>query len=202
MTAIPRLPLIFLVRHGETDWNAAHRYQGQTDIPLNEKGRAQAVRNGRALADLLSKQGFAPAALGYVASTLARATETMAILRRELGLPADEFHRDTRLMEANYGIWEGLTVPEIRARDPNGLDTRKRDPLAFVPEGGESYDAVAERAFAALCELAGPSVVVCHGGVSKVVRGRLLGLSPRETINLPVPQDRVMRIEGSNVELL
>ena len=69
---------LYFVRHGETDWNAAKRYQGRRDIPLNATGRAQARRNGRVLADLL---GSRAAALDHVASPLRRARETMEILR-------------------------------------------------------------------------------------------------------------------------
>ena len=74
---------LYFIRHGETDWNAVQRYQGQTDIPLNDKGRAQAARNGRTL---ISRLGPAAATLDYVASPLSRASETMAIVRREMGL--------------------------------------------------------------------------------------------------------------------
>jgi probable phosphoglycerate mutase len=196
-----RLPLILLIRHGETDWNAAHRYQGQTDIPLNDKGRAQAARNGLALADWFAREGRPAREFHFLASPLLRASETLAIVRRHLGLaPEDAFARDARLMEANYGVWEGLTVAEIEARDPTGFKRRNRDPLGFAPEGGESYGQVAERAFAALAELDKPTVLVCHGGVTKVIRGRVLGLPPKETIHLPVPQDRIWRIENGQVD--
>jgi probable phosphoglycerate mutase len=194
------LPLILLIRHGETDWNAEARYQGQTDILLNERGRAQAVRNGEFLKQWLAEQASTPDAFDYVSSTLSRAVETLAIVRRRLGVAEDAFRRDPRLMEANYGIWEGLTVPEIRARDPEGYERRKHDPLGFAPQGGESYAAVGERAFAALSELTRPTIVVAHGGVSKVIRGRILKLSPAETMALPVPQDRIHRIADGQVD--
>ena len=70
---------IYFVRHGQTDWNAEKRLQGQTDIPINARGRAQARRNGRLLAGYLAD----PAALDYVASPLGRTRETMEILRAD-----------------------------------------------------------------------------------------------------------------------
>lgn len=194
------LPLILLIRHGETDWNAAARYQGQTDIALNERGRAQAMRNGDFLKGWLAEQGATPEAFDYVSSTLSRAVETLAIVRRQLGLAEDAFRRDPRLMEAHYGIWEGLTIPEILTRDPEGYERRKHDPLGFAPQGGESYARVGERAFAALADLTRPTIVVAHGGVSKVVRGRILKLSAAETMALPVPQDRIHRIANGQVD--
>jgi len=196
------LPTIYFIRHGETDWNAAHRYQGHTDIPLNDTGRAQARRNGARLADLLAEEGLAADAVGYVASPLARAAETMRIVRAVLGLPSDGFTRDPRLMEANYGHWEGLTLTEIRARDPEGLARRTADPLGFAPEGGETYADVGARAFRCLGELTGPTVVVAHGGVSKVVRGAILKLSGQDAMVLPVPQDRIFRIRDGQVDAL
>jgi broad specificity phosphatase PhoE len=196
------LPLIFLIRHGETDWNADHRYQGQTDIPLNERGRRQAVRQGEALGELLSRRGLDTAAVGYVASPLARAVETMTIVRRTLGLDPDAFSHEPRLMEAHYGCWEGLTMPEIKARYPDQVAKRKADYMGFAPDGGETYAAVCDRAMAALEALPGPTVVVAHGGVSRVVRGRILGLTASETIALPVPQDQFHLIEDGRISAI
>jgi broad specificity phosphatase PhoE len=76
---------IYFIRHGETDWNKIQRYQGQTDIPLNDTGRAQAARNGRVLGEVI---GAGKAQVDFVASPLERATETMEIVRANMGLPA------------------------------------------------------------------------------------------------------------------
>ena len=126
---------IYFVRHGETDWNAARRYQGQSDIPLNERGRAQARRNGEALAALLP--GIADA--DYVASPFERARETMEIVRVCLGLPASGYRVDERLKELNYGHWEGVLQADLPVIDPAGLAEREKDPLRWRPIGGESY---------------------------------------------------------------
>src|SRR5580704_5855964 len=82
---VPQRKLYF-VRHGETDWNAERRLQGQRDIPLNALGRKQAARCGGLLRDLLAVSGAAPQQFAFTASPLSRARETMEILRTELGI--------------------------------------------------------------------------------------------------------------------
>src|SRR5436190_22569107 len=101
---------LYFVRHGETDWNAARRYQGQRDMPMNERGRAQARRNGEALRSFLP----AIAEADFVASPLGRARETMAVLRTALDLAADDYRVDERLMELNYGHWEGQLQSDLK----------------------------------------------------------------------------------------
>ncbi|UOE44192.1 histidine phosphatase family protein [Agromyces larvae] len=124
---------IALIRHGQTDWNAARRLQGRSDVPLNDTGRAQA----RDAASLLAAEPWDL----VVSSTLARARETAAILAEELALPvAGAYHE---LVEQDYGVAEGMLVADMRARWP------ERD----IP-GMESDDAVRGRALDGLARLA------------------------------------------------
>lgn len=146
--------LLYLVRHGETDWNAQRRIQGRTDIPLNDRGREQARRAG----ELLSRRTWD----AVITSPLARAAETGAIIAAELGLPAPE--TDDRLVERDYGEAEGLDISEVDRRFPPGTD----------PVGRETPEEVATRAMAALVDIAeahpGQSViVVAHGGLIRQV---------------------------------
>ena len=106
---------LFFARHGETDWNLAQRYQGQQDIPLNATGRAQAARNGEALARTLAGVGDA---LDRVASPLLRARQTMEIVLRELALAPCAYRTDARLAEINYGHWEGQLWTQLPLSDP------------------------------------------------------------------------------------
>jgi probable phosphoglycerate mutase len=153
-----------LWRHGQTIWNFENRFQGQTDIPLDDTGVAQAERAGRLLAALRPDAIFA--------SDLTRATSTAAPLARITGLPVS---LDKDLRERHGGEWEGLTGPEIRARYPAEFKT-------WAPPGGETAAAVADRVFAALERIvetlpAGAlAVVVSHGAALRLGMCKLLGL--------------------------
>ena len=146
--------LLYLVRHGETDWNLQRRIQGSTDIPLNDTGRAQARRAG----ELLSGRRWD----AVIASPLSRAHETASIIAAELGLP--EPTTDARLMERAYGDAEGLEVSEVDRRYPGD---------SFVP-GREEREDVAARAIAALVDIGEANhgkavIVVSHGGLIRSV---------------------------------
>ena len=148
--------LLYLVRHGETDWNRARRIQGSTDIPLNDTGRAQAEATGRLLA---SREWDA-----VYASPLSRAFETASIISREIGA-ATPVTVDA-IVERHYGEAEGLEDTELDRRFPG--DTP-------VP-GRETREAVIGRALPALMALAEQHpeqsiVVVSHGGVIRSVLG-------------------------------
>lgn len=182
---------LYFVRHGETDWNASQRYQGQTDIPLNDKGRGQAARNGQALLDVV---GPSVAALDYVASPLARTVETMQILRSAIGLPADDFTRDDRLKEQHFGHWEGLAWSELPVLDPRGFAARGADTWNWLPQGGENYAMLQARVEPWLASLTRDTVAVAHGNVGRVVRGLVLRLDKQAVTKLEARQDRVLRL--------
>jgi alpha-ribazole phosphatase len=149
---------LFLARHGETDWNRDGRWQGQTDTPLNERGREQA----RTLAEQLASE---PIAAVY-ASDLARAVETARIVADARGVPV---RTDRRLRELHFGDWEGLTTPEIQERYPGEIDGWRADDGSNAFAGGESYVDMGRRVVAALSDIASdhPSesvLVILHGG--------------------------------------
>ena len=147
---------LLLVRHGETDWNADGRLQGQTDRPLNDYGRRQA----RQLADELAAEDLA----AIYASDLARARETAEIVGLRLELPVT---LDADLREKDWGTWEGLTAVE-------------RDRVEFV---GESTEEHQERILRALQRIAerhpdgGRVLVVTHGGSMRRVQTAALGMA-------------------------
>ncbi len=188
---------IFLVRHGETDWNLAGRLQGSHDIPLNDLGREQAADTAR----VVERLSGGARQLDFVASPLSRAAQTMAILRAELGLPPDAFRRDARLREISFGRWEGSTWPELRRRDPGSLAARDADPWGFAPPGGESYAELSARVLDAVGELPGDSVVVTHGGVVRAMLHAFAGMPPAQAVELPVRQGAVYLIENGAFEL-
>ena len=186
-------PLVF-IRHGETDWNRALRFQGQRDIPLNDHGRRQAARNGRAVADILASGEWR-----LVASPLSRAVETMEIVLKEAGQARRRFDTDAALMEVRYGEWEGLTIREIAQTRPEEARARDADKWGFSPPGGESYARLAERIANWLTSVNGPTFIVAHGGVLRALMHLRAGCPGHDAPHLAVPQDRVMLFTRTTV---
>jgi probable phosphoglycerate mutase len=187
-------PVLLLIRHGETDWNREARLQGQRDIPLNALGRRQAERNGRAIAGILRSGEWR-----LVASPLGRSVETMRIVLAAAGRPGAHFSTDPVLLEACYGEWEGLTLPEVADCDPAGARARERDKWAFVPPAGESYAMLCDRLSARLAALHAPTLLVAHGGTLRVLLHRLGGVPAHDAPHLATPQDRVVLFTGQAV---
>lgn len=189
---------LYLVRHGETDWNRDARYQGQRDIPLNATGRAQAQRNGECLRALLPQLAEAD----FVSSPLSRARETMDILRAALNLPTEGYTFDARLMELHYGHWEGQLTSDLSLADPEGVAGKNADPFGWRPRGGESYADLENRCIPWIAGLERTTVAVTHGGVTRVMRGALLGLDRMLVPSLEVPQDKVLVLKGTSASWL
>ncbi|QNE46796.1 histidine phosphatase family protein [Glaciihabitans sp. INWT7] len=173
------MTLIYLVRHGETDWNRARRIQGSTDIPLNDTGRAQAARSGH----LLARRTWD----GIASSPLSRAFETGAIIAREVGIAAEEIEVLEDLVERRYGEAEGLDDRELVQLFPGDSP---------VP-GRERREDVAARVIPALVALAerherdrpegSPDarlIVTTHGGVIRTV---LNHVSPQAKYHRGIP---------------
>jgi probable phosphoglycerate mutase len=166
-------PLLYFVRHGETDWNRERRLQGQHDIPLNDLGRAQAQRCGEIMRELLTRSGQSARQFDYVSSPLSRARETMELMRDAIGLDPEAYHTDARLMELSFGRWEGFTFAELQAREAQALKARERDKWGFVLPGGESYALLQVRVRDWYDNLEQDSVVSAHGGVCRALIAHL-----------------------------
>jgi broad specificity phosphatase PhoE len=162
---------LILVRHGETDWNAALRYQGHANIPLNEQGREQAHKAGVRLA----RYG----ATALYTSDIVRAAETAAIVGAATGLTPQPM---PDLREIDVGQWEGLTPEELYRRFPEHMAAFDRDPARTVRLGGESYAQLQGRALVALNTLhakhPGDEIVlaVSHGGTIRALLCHIIGL--------------------------
>lgn len=187
---------LYFIRHGETDWNRERRYQGQTDIPLNERGVAQAERNGKALRPYLAERNGRQ----FQSSPLSRAIATMRIVRRTLGLEPDAFAIEPALREVSYGHWEGQLQSDLPTIDPEGVTARAADPFGWTPRNGESYAALEQRVAPWLASLRNDTVAVSHGGVSRAIRGLIFGLPGEDVTQLDVPQDRVMIITSQSID--
>jgi probable phosphoglycerate mutase len=182
-------PTLYLVRHGETDWNRAGRLQGRQNVPLNDTGRRQAAEAAGRLRSAVEPEVLA--GLTFVASPLQRARETMELMRSELGLPPDSYAVDARLAELAFGRWEGLTWPEVRAADPAGASARDRSIWTAAPPGGESYADLADRLETWLADLAGDAVVVAHGGVTRALLVLAGTMAAHDACHISIPQGRV-----------
>jgi broad specificity phosphatase PhoE len=183
---------VFLVRHGETEWNRARRYQGWSDSPLTAKGVAQAEALGRCLAALPEA-----AEAEIVASPLGRARRTAEIIARRLDRVAPP-RLDDRLREISIGTWDGLGRKEVRAR--MGAAFVEFDWYFETPDG-ETYDGFAARLGAWLGDMRErPVIAVCHGVVTRVLRGLYAGLPRAAALRLEVPQDRIFRLAGGTID--
>ena len=145
--------MIFVVRHGETEWNAVNKVLGRTAIPLNNKGMEQAYELARSLKDLKIDI--------FLCSPLCRARQTADAISNETGI---RYKIDDRLIEQDFGKFEGVN------RFDGGYQEAKREYFARYP-GGESYFDLAARVFPLLKELEGANaLLVTHGGICRMIR--------------------------------
>ncbi len=169
-------------RHGNTDWNASHRVQGQTDVALNALGRQQAIDAANQLRQLR------PTAI--VASDLQRAADTAAALAELTGLTVSY---DMRLRERFFGSWQGLTTSEVAAAHPQefarwGAGVDIGGDIESLTDLGQRVSA-ALTAAAELAPLGGTVVVATHGAAARQGIGQLLGWQPEQLLSLRALQN-------------
>ncbi len=188
---------IYLVRHGETAWNAEGRWQGTLDIPLGEVGHQQA----QALAKHLKDRPIA----AIYSSDLSRARDTAEPLSRAKGL---EIQTDARLRELDFGVFQGLTHDEIRAKYPEEERELFVDYLDFVLPEGESRRAVQARVYEMWQEVVrrhpnSEVVVMSHGGPVRLLLLKLFDDQVERMLKVPLPNVSVTTItaEGDKLEL-
>ena len=185
------LPTIYYIRHGETEWNAEGRLQGAQDIPLNDLGRKQAVSAGSILAQLLARDRRSEQSLSFVASPLGRARSTMELVRGVLRLPPFDYSIDDRLREIGYGRWEGSTLAQMQASDPELFARRQADKWTVAPPGGESYASVQIRVRDWYDRLSMDTVAVAHGGTARALMVALGIETPASAADLAIEQGAV-----------
>lgn len=186
--------LIYVIRHGQTDWNAEGRFQGQTDIPLNALGRKQAMQNGALLRTVL---GDTLAHYDFIASPLGRTRETMELLRSQMDLPKQAYKMDERLKEICFGDWEGSTTAELKKQFPDRLKERSRGKWDFLAPGqhAESYEILSWRTGAWLASLKKPTIAVTHGGVIRSFFRLIGNVDGDQACSMDIPQDQVLKID-------
>jgi len=184
---------LWILRHGETEWNRAHRWQGRHDSPLTEAGEAQATQLGA----LLVNRGITPDSHRFVTSPQGRAARTAALILDAIGSEAGA-ETNNRLSEIDVGDWTGLTRDEIGAPATGDafLDIYARAP------GGEGFDALDARARAVLASLDGPAVLITHGITSRFLRAAALGLGRERAEDIPGGQGVAHRLSGGTHETI
>jgi len=193
--------LIYLMRHGETDWNKARRLQGQSDIPLNGYGIELAVKTAEALEDVPFDMAFC--------SPLKRAEETAGIILRDRETP---LHRDIRLKEINFGTREGICFDAAKQNPEDPLhDFFCRPEYYLPPEGAESFSQVTERGRSFLQEKilplegsCGTILVVAHGAFNRSLLNSIMGTPLKDfwRISLPNCAVSVLSLEKGQFKVL
>lgn len=176
---------LYLIRHGETDWNKQGKYTGQMNISINDTGKKQAIRVAEEMKNLEPEVIYS--------SDLKRALETAQAISEELGIP---IIKDKRLREIHQGEWEGLHVDEIRMQYTSQFNTRKEDPLGVAAPGGESIGDVDIRVRSFLDEITekhpdGKIVVSSHGIVLGIIRTIAMGIPVSEVFN-KIPENAIL----------
>ena len=188
-----KYPEIFVLRHGQTEWNSVGRHQGRMDSPLTDKGRGQAGEQGEILASVMAGRTD----LAAFSSPQGRAVKTASIALASVGLSAK---KDERLCEISFGKWEGLTFDEVAKGWPGHCKNADQDMFAwnFTSQGGETYDDVYDRTFEFMEHLNGPTIIITHGITSYVLRGIWLGMEMDKLSALPGGQGCVYHLnEGA-----
>ena len=153
-------PILYFVRHGETDWNASAGCRAST-ISRSMRSAARKRRAAARCCASCSAKGSLPAPdYDYVSSPLGRARETMELMRARWASIRPAYRTDARLMEMSFGRWEGFTYADLQTREAEALAARERDKWGFVLPGGESYAQLEKR------------VQVWYESIARATRGR------------------------------
>ncbi|MFT4961408.1 MAG: broad specificity phosphatase PhoE [Paracoccaceae bacterium] len=185
-------PKIWLLRHGQTEWNAQERIQGQLESPLTTLGIEQAHRQAALMGNILALDP------DCYCSPLGRAQQTAKI-----ALGDGSYKTDMRLAEAYAGSWQGLTRSEVRAQWPDLFHANPHHlDLFCAAPGSEGFQAFQARIADFLDDLTGPSVIVAHGLLGQVVRGLTCGLGRAEMGALPNRQGCIYLLENGTERVL
>jgi broad specificity phosphatase PhoE len=188
--------LIYLVRHGETQWNVERRLQGRQDSRLTPRGERQASAMAELLAELIERDPRAEWRL--VSSPLGRARATATPIATRLGLPMEI---DERLAEMDFGEWEGRLHHEVAP--PSAALSARREWLV-APPGGEGFDQVWGRVSAFLTDQPPEPhrrvIAVSHGVTVRLLRGCYAGLSRQETLMQDVPHGSIYRLWNGQID--
>lgn len=189
--------MLYLLRHGETEWNRVGRRQGRGDSPLTALGRRQSA----ACAELLRREIPDVSQVEMFTSPLGRARTTAEIVRAIIGLVPDHVTVLDRLAEQDMGEWQGLDNRGIDERFPGARARREQDKWNYVIPGGESVGMVHARLLPWLRSHREDrtTIVVAHEVVSRVIRGIYLGLDAAQTLRLDHRHGRIYCLSNGTV---
>ncbi|EGQ9920559.1 TPA: histidine phosphatase family protein [Vibrio parahaemolyticus] len=184
---------IFVLRHGETEFNADKKLQGHCNSSLTSKGSDQARRVGTTLKQYVENRPFR-----VYSSTLGRALQTSQIVCEELNYSYENLNKEPRLKEFSLGEWEQRTIPSLEQEVPNLL--AQNDWYLQAPNC-ETYESVRERLSSWLSDVTHDEdiVVVSHGLTGIVLRGLLLGMDYTQVWQQDLPQDAFFIIEDGRI---
>lgn len=184
--------MIYLLRHGETEWNREGRLQGHLDSPLTERGRAQARAMGCCLRQVIGDlNGYA-----MVTSPLGRARETAEEVAAIIGYPQAGIAEEAALKEHGFGDWQGERQADLPKIYPEAWQAREADRWSFQVPGGESYALVALRLrdWLARQDETARLIAVSHGLAGRILRGLYQKAVPAEIFAMNEPQDAIFRL--------
>ena len=192
--------MIYLMRHGETEWNAQHRLQGRQNTDLTAAGKQQAVAYG----ERLNREPLSHSKARIISSPLKRALDTATIVAGALGVPTGRIEIEPRIIEIDMGRWDGLTWDEVQRDDGEAYAHRRTDRWNVPVPGGESFSDVASRVGQWLSEVEKNQTIIAvsHGGASRVIRGLYARLAPQAILDLSEPQDRIFRMANGSINEL
>ena len=194
-------PEIYLIRHGETEWNCSGHYQGQLDSRLTNNGEQQARAVGRLVRQLYRSRGEMP----FYCSPLGRCRQTADLLCKTGGISMENIIYDPLIQELNCGHWQTWTRNEVRERWPKEVALYEADKWNYkIPGGGENGPMLLTRADSWLKSLSskGPVLVVSHGMIGRFIRGICRDLTPDEILSLEVPQGVIYHLHKSREIIL
>ena len=181
-----KLKLLYVLRHGQTEWNAQRRMQGRLNSPLTEQGKVQADAHGAVLKRLGGVDHL------WV-STAGRAQQTAALVNAHLQAPIE--YSDI-LVERDCGQWAGKTLSDVESEDADGLQALRDDPYNHRPGGGENLVDLGARIAPLIPKIkqVERAAVISHGVVTKALLQHFLQLSPEEVIRITHPNDLFFRV--------
>jgi len=188
-----KLPIIYLLRHGQTEWNVEGRYQGQLDSPLTALGEEQARRNTLKLQKYVDIK-----TVKLFSSPLGRAKDTAEIIAKFNRMDSSDIIFNEDLQEFNYGIFEGKTKEYCKKVYAKEFSEREANKFSYVLEGGESYVKVFERLMRWLSSVQDEEVivVVAHEMINRALRGIYCSLTTDEMLTLRQANDVLIKLEN------